>query len=87
MELVITKEWSESLENIKNKKCDILPIAMKVPSRKDSMDFTTPYFSEPFVVATKNDQLFIKDLNSLSNKKIGVVKNYAFIEVLKEKIH
>ena len=85
MELVITKEWSESLENIKNKKCDILPIAMKVPSRKDSMDFTTPYFSEPFVVATKNDQLFIKDLNSLSNKKIGVVKNYAFIEVLKEK--
>ena len=85
IELVSTKEWAESLQNIKDRKCDILPIAMDIPSRKDSMDFTTPYFSEPFVVATKNDQLFIKDSNSLSGKKIGVVKSYAFVEVLKTK--
>ena len=85
IELVLTKEWSSSLQNIRDRKCDILPVAMNVPSRRDSMNFTLPYFSEPFVVATKNDKLFIKSSEDLNGKKIGIVKSYAFIEVLKAK--
>jgi PAS domain S-box-containing protein len=83
IQLVATKQWSKSLQNIRKRKCDILPIAMDVPSRRDSMNFTKPYVSEPFVIATTNDKLFIKDINDLSNKKIGIVKSYAYIEVLK----
>lgn len=85
IELVPTTEWAQSLQNIRDRKCDILPVAMDIPSRRDSMNFTKPYYSEPFVIATKNDQLFIKDLNSLSDKKIGVVKSYAITELLKMK--
>jgi diguanylate cyclase (GGDEF)-like protein/PAS domain S-box-containing protein len=85
IELVRTKQWIDSLENLRNRKCDILPVAMDIPSRKDYMNFTKPYVSEPFVIATKLDKLFIKDSSSLSNKKIGIVKNYAFIEILKQK--
>ncbi|NOR57945.1 MAG: transporter substrate-binding domain-containing protein [Sulfurimonas sp.] len=85
VELVATKEWSQSLQNIKDRKCDILPVAMDIPSRRDSMNFTKPYVAEPFVIATKADELFIKDSRSISNKKVGVVKSYAFIEVLKQK--
>jgi len=83
IELLPTKEWAESLQNLRDRKCDILPVAMDVPSRRNAMNFTTPYVSEPFVVATKSDQLFIKNAKELSNKKIGVVKSYAFIDVLK----
>lgn len=85
IELVPTKEWSKSLQNIKDKTCDILPVAMNIVSRRNTMNFTKPYFLEPFVIATKNDKLFIKDISSLSNQKIGVVKSYAVIEVLKSK--
>ena len=85
IELVPTEEWSKSLENIKNRKCDVLPVAMNVPSRKDSMNFTEPYVLEPFVIATKMDKLFIKESSELSNKKVGIVRGYAFIEVLKQR--
>jgi diguanylate cyclase (GGDEF)-like protein/PAS domain S-box-containing protein len=85
VKLVFTKEWSESLQNIRDRKCDILPVAVDIPSRRDSMNFTKPYISEPFVIATKLDELFIKDSASLSNKKIGIVKSYAFVDVLKQK--
>jgi PAS domain S-box-containing protein len=83
--LVPTKQWSTSLKNIREKKCDILPVAMDIPSRRDAMNFTKPYWKEPFVIATKQDKFFIKDSNGIGNKKIGIVKSYAFIEVLKSR--
>jgi len=83
--LVPTKEWSESLKNINNRKCDILPVAMDTPSRRVTMNFTKPYTKEPFVIATKSDKLFVKDAQSLDDKKVGIVKSYAFIEVLKQR--
>ena len=81
--LVPTKKWAESLQNIRNRKCDILPVAMDVPSRKNSMNFTIPFISEPFVIATKSEELFIKDIASIGSRKIGIVESYAFSEVLK----
>lgn len=81
--LVPTNKWSESLQNIRNRKCDILPVAMDVPSRKNAMNFTAPFISEPFVIATKSDELFVKDIASIGNRKIGIVESYAFSEVLK----
>ena len=84
-ELVHTNEWAESLKNIRDRKCDILPVAMDVPSRRDAMNFTHAYDKEPFVIATKSDALFIKDSSEIGNRKIGIVKSYAFIEVLKQR--
>jgi diguanylate cyclase (GGDEF)-like protein/PAS domain S-box-containing protein len=83
--LVPTDTWTESLYNIKERKCDILPIAMDLPARRKSMNFTKPYIIEPFVIVTKDTELFIKDSQQLSNKKIGSTKNYAFSSVLKNK--
>ncbi|PUE63432.1 hypothetical protein B0174_11360 [Arcobacter caeni] len=85
IKLIPTDKWEQSLENIKIRKCDILPIAVNLPSRRDSMNFTKPYFLEPFVIATKTDKLFIKDSTSLSDKKIGIQKDYSFKEILQEK--
>lgn len=82
--LLPTKEWTQSLKNIRERKCDILPVAMNVPSRRDVMNFTKPYDIEPFVIATKDNATFIKDSSELKNKKVAIVKNYAFIEVLKK---
>lgn len=83
--LVPTKSWLESIENIKSKKCDILPVAVNTPSRKKYMDFTDSYFKESIVVVTKEEQFFINDSSELIGRKVGIISNYPFIELLQQK--
>ncbi|MEA2029294.1 MAG: transporter substrate-binding domain-containing protein, partial [Campylobacterota bacterium] len=85
IELVATKSWSESLSYIKKKKCDLLPLAMQTDERKSYLDFTTPYLSFPFVIATGKEQLYIEKIEDVIEHSLGVVKNYAYIDVLKAK--
>ena len=83
--LVPTKNWTESIEYAKARKCDIFSLAMATPDRLIYMDFTDPYLSIPLVLATKNDQHFIADLTSVKDRKLGVVTGYAFGEILRNK--
>ena len=83
IELIKTTSWSESLDFTKQRKCDILSFLMTTPERKKYLDFTTAYFKAPIVMATKSDVPFINDFNSLKEKKLGLPKGYAFIEVLR----
>ena len=85
MRLVPTKNWSESLEYIKAKKCDVLPLAMKTPQRDQYLDFTTPYITAPLVIVTKGDVTFIEDISKLEGKKIGITKDHAFNELFRQK--
>ncbi len=81
--LVPTENWMESVEFAKARKCDIWSLAMATPERKKYMSFTKPYLVIPLVIATKNDKFFIVDLNEVKQQKIGLVKGYAFTEILK----
>ncbi len=83
--LLPTNSWTQSVSNIKNRKCDILPLALASPSRKEYMNFTKPYLDLPLVIATTLDKFFISDMNELNGKRIGMVKGYAELELLKEK--
>ena len=83
--LVETKNWTESIEYAKARKCDIFSLAMATPERLTYMDFTHPYLSIPLVLATKNDEIFIADLSSVKDEVLGVVKGYAFGELLRNK--
>ncbi|WP_462271034.1 response regulator [Desulfobacter sp.] len=85
IELIPTKDWGASLQNLRERRCDILTIAMNVPSRIDDMIFTRPYIVEPFVIATRNRELFIKDARDIGNRKVGIIEDYAFTEVLKQR--
>jgi len=85
IELVKTSSWKQSLDFIKNKECDILSLAMKTKEREEYLDFTTPYFSSPFVIATLDKELFVENIEHILDKKIALVKDYAFTEFLKKK--
>ncbi|MAD43181.1 MAG: hypothetical protein CL623_12425 [Arcobacter sp.] len=85
IKLVKTDTWSQSLEYGKQRKCDVFSLIMPTPSRKTYLDFTKPYFDIPLVISTQIDELFIKDIASLNNKNIGIVKDYAYAEIIKEK--
>ena len=83
IELVQTDTWEKSLDNIRNKRCDILPLATKTPSRISYLNFSEKYDKQPLVVVTTQNKPFVKDAQSLSGKKVAVVNGYAFIEIMK----
>ncbi len=84
--LVPTQTWEESLLFAQERKCDIFSLAMSTPSRLEYMNFTKPYMSFPLVVATKLDTLFIPNVEDIINTQtLGIVKGYAFAELLKRK--
>ncbi|MDD3343421.1 MAG: transporter substrate-binding domain-containing protein [Sulfurospirillaceae bacterium] len=83
--LVPTKSWEDSLQKANERQCDILSLAMKTPERFKYMDFTTPYLTFPLVIATKNKEIFVDSLESIIDKKIALVKGYAFSEILKKR--
>jgi len=80
-----TKTWSESLEFGKSRKCDIFSLVMPNSERKKYWEFSKPYLSVPLIIATSIEKFFISDIKSVLDKKLGIVKGYAYIEILKEK--
>jgi len=83
--LVETSSWQESLDFIKDKKCDILPAAAFTYERLKYLNFTKPYIFSPFVVATTNDKSFIENFDQISSKPIGMVKGYSSIDIFTNK--
>jgi PAS domain S-box-containing protein len=83
--LVPTKSWAESKRFAKDRKCDILAAASYTKQRAGYLDFTTPYLSLPYVVATQVDTPYIYSIDQIKNKKIGMVKGYSFIATLKQR--
>lgn len=85
VKLVVTNSWTESLDFAKARKCDIFSLAMATPERLEYMLFTKPYLRLPLVVATLKDKPFIDDVTTITDRKLGVVKGYAFGELLRKK--
>jgi signal transduction histidine kinase/ABC-type nitrate/sulfonate/bicarbonate transport system substrate-binding protein len=85
IEVVPTQSWEQSIEFAKERKCDIFSLAMQTPERKKYMNFTSPYLEVPLVLATKPEVPFVVDFHTLKDKKIGIPKGYAFVEILKKK--
>ncbi len=82
IKVIQTNSWVQSLEFAKNRKCDILSLTTKSADKEKYMNLTNPYIVEPIVLATKLNVGFISDLNQLKTEKIGIVKGYAFKEIL-----
>ncbi|MGR9115301.1 MAG: diguanylate cyclase [Gammaproteobacteria bacterium] len=85
VKIVNTLNWAQSLEYIKERKCDILSSAHITEERKHFLGFTRPFIRYPIVIATRQEQLFIQDLESVLHERFIIVKGYAPIEILKQK--
>ncbi|MDY0051875.1 MAG: diguanylate cyclase [Aliarcobacter sp.] len=80
-----TNTWSESLSLVKDRKCDILSMVMETEERNKFLNFTKPYIETPLVLITKNEEFYISNIEDVIHKKLGIVRNYAYIDILKNK--
>jgi len=85
IKLISTVSWNQSLQYAKEKKCDILSLIMETPQRKTFLNFTKPYVKIPLVIATGINTTYIENFSLLKNKKIGIIRGYAYAEILKIK--
>lgn len=83
--LVKTKTWEESLKSVKERKCDMLPVAEDIPSRREYLSFTTPYYEEPLAIVTKSTNEYILDFESVLDKEFAIVKENSFTQKLIQK--
>ncbi|WP_159083969.1 diguanylate cyclase [Saccharobesus litoralis] len=83
VKLVRTHSWAQTLEFAKQRRCDIISMARKTADRQAYFNFTQPYITYPFVVATLVDQPFIESFDLIADKTIAAVKGYAVTEHLK----
>ena len=81
--LVPTKTWVESLELGRQRKCDVLALALNTPEREKFLAFSEPYVGFPLVIASRYEQIFINDIASILDEKLGVQKGYAYSELLR----
>ncbi len=85
IEVYPTKNWEDSLFSIKNRKCDIIGSALPTVNRLKYMNFTDAYMKSPIVLITTIEKPFIDNIEDIKHKKIGVIRGYATIEILKNK--
>jgi diguanylate cyclase (GGDEF)-like protein len=83
IELVKTASWSESLQKVQNRQCDMLSMASKTPDREHYLEFTPTYLALPYVMVTSMEKPFIEDIGQLQGKNVGVVKGYEIVNRLK----
>lgn len=83
--LLPAENWSESLRLAEAGKCDVLSLAMETPKRKKFLNFTQPLLEIPLVLVTGIDKGFYTDLIELANRKIGITKGYAYVELFKKR--
>ena len=60
-----TQSWSESQLYLKQKKCDILPAAIKTPKREKYANFTQPYLQLPLAIFTEKDKPLVNGLSDI----------------------
>ena len=73
-EYVIAKSYSEHLTMTKDNLCDVVPMIMRNPNRFNFLTPTDPYVFGHIALATKLHEAYVNDLNTLVNRKIGIMK-------------
>jgi len=80
--LIPTASWEESLRFVQTKKCDFLSSVIRTKEREKFLNFSSVYLKMPLVITTRSDTFYVHNLKNLKNKKIGIVKNYAYQDLL-----
>lgn len=83
LERLNTDSWPESLKAAQERRCDMLLMAMDVPSRRDDFLFTPSYLTVPSAIATTSDKPRIDDLSQLNGKSIGIRAGVGFLDEFK----
>jgi diguanylate cyclase (GGDEF)-like protein/PAS domain S-box-containing protein len=85
IELVESKDWLDTISLAQNRTCDFVTMMVDTKTRHEYFNFTKDLMNVPLVIATKVDKPFVNDISSVLSKKLAIVKDYGYTEILKNK--
>lgn len=80
--IIYAADWEENLANLKNKKCDILPMATQ-RHKKEPLLVVDPYYKEQLTIVTKKSENYIVEIRNIFDKKFVAIKGNPFVQELK----
>jgi len=83
LEIMKTASWDESIQAIKDKKCQMLSFLNQTPERDGWLLFSEPYFTDVNVFITRNEHSFISDPATLTNETIALPEQTSISEMIK----
>lgn len=84
LEMLPTASWPDSVLAAEQRRCDLLLLAMKTPSRSQFMNFTRPYLVIPSVVVTRTDHRRVKSVAELGDAQYGIRRGFGFAELYRQ---
>ncbi|MGR8940838.1 MAG: diguanylate cyclase [Gammaproteobacteria bacterium] len=81
--VVKTLTWEQSLEFVKQRKCDILSSAASTRDLQPFLAFTRPFNHYPIVIAVRDDQAFIRTIDDVLARPFVAVKGFAASALVK----
>jgi len=79
---IISKEWSQTLEDFKNHKTDLLPAVYYTKEREKFGNYSKKFFSLPEYIYVKKSNTTIKSFEDLKYKKLAIIEGYAMIDIV-----
>jgi PAS domain S-box-containing protein len=81
-EKIATETWAQSVKLSEDKKVDIL--SETTDSNRQHLSFTDAYLTNHIIIVMNNDHNFVKNIQSIVDKKIAVIKDYGYVEQIKK---
>ncbi|MBL7089206.1 diguanylate cyclase [Acidovorax sp.] len=72
IELLPVKDWDESLAASKAGRCQVMSFLNQSPDRDKWLIFTSPIFSDPNVIITREEHNFVGDLKGLKGESVAL---------------
>ncbi len=85
VEYIKTTSWKQSQKFLEEKKCDILPAAIKTKNRERYANFTKSYLNYDLAIITKNDKPLVTKLKDIIDKPMSRKKSSGLVYALKAK--
>ena len=82
--IFVTNKWSTLIKDFKKGEIEILPVISYNKKREKFLYFTKPIINQQLTIVTKKSRRDIINMDDLSNKKIGMIKNWNITNILKK---
>ncbi|ADG93288.1 PAS/PAC sensor signal transduction histidine kinase [Arcobacter nitrofigilis DSM 7299] len=82
--IFLPDEFSNNIQKIKLKKLDVLSGVIYKKSREDFLLFTDIFLKQKLAIVTNSNSFELKDIKSLDNKTIGMIKNWAITNLMEK---
>ncbi|RBW44085.1 hypothetical protein DS885_12285 [Psychromonas sp. B3M02] len=83
IELLATSTWGETLQALKEGRCDFTPTIKNTPNRREYLSFTPDYVTFPLALITEEDNHPYK-LQQVLHKPLGMLKGGSYRELLSQ---